>query len=447
MSDVKDLIERARKAMGAIQDYSQAEVDAMVENVAKRVYQKAGELAAFAIEETGMGRLDSGTEKVQNIAKNVWEDIKDEKSVGVIHYDEETGITEVAHPAGVIGSVTPVTQPTITPLGNGMMALKGRNALVFSPHPSAIKSTAKTIEVMRDALAEVGAPKDLLVYYESPSNEATQDLMAHTDLIVATGGPGLVYAAYSSGTPAYGVGAGNSQGILDEDFDVDKAAELSVAARAFDNGLPCTSQQILFYPKDKEVDLVHALEKHQAHVITDSAIVDQLRDNLIDESGKFKAELIGKSPHFIGQVAGVEIPEEAEIVVAKITKNDQEEALTKEKLFPLMTMAAYDDFEEAVDLAKRNLVIQGGAGHSSVVFTNSSEREEYVGLHLPISRLMVNQVVNAMGGATNGLNTSVSLGCGTWGNNVISENLTYRHLLNVSRISDPIDLGEIDHGW
>ncbi|MFD2386932.1 aldehyde dehydrogenase family protein [Enterococcus rivorum] len=218
MLSIEEKVAAARKAMEEIEGYSQEQVDKMLYVMSKTIFDHAEELAKEAVDETGLGNVSHKIGKNQNMATNIFADLKGQKSVGVIHRNEAEGLIEIAHPVGVIGSVTPTTNPTITPLGNGLMALKGKNAMIVSPHPRAKKTTTHTIEMMRNALASVGAPKDLLQVIEEPTLDLSQKLMSHSDVVIATGGPGLVKAAYSSGKPAYGVGPGNVQVILDDDL-------------------------------------------------------------------------------------------------------------------------------------------------------------------------------------------------------------------------------------
>ena len=316
---MEEMVQRARVAMEEISGYTQAEVDKMLYAISKAVFEQAEPLAKLAIEETGLGRLDHKIGKNQGMATNIFASLKNKASVGVIREIPEEGLVEIAHPRGVIGSVTPTTNPTITPLGNGLMALKGKNAMIVSPHPRSKKTTKETIELMREALVSVGAPRDLLQVIEEPSIELSQELMKSVDLIVATGGPGLVKSAYSSGHPAYGVGPGNVQAILDRDFDVEVAAELSVIGRSFDNGIVCACQQSLFYPQEKEIEVLDALRAKQAAVFTEEADLTKLRDTLFID-GKANPAMIGQDPQVIAEAAGVEIPEDSQIIAVKLTQ-------------------------------------------------------------------------------------------------------------------------------
>lgn len=443
---MEEMVQRARVAMEEISGYTQAEVDKMLYAISKAVFEQAEPLAKLAIEETGLGRLDHKIGKNQGMATNIFASLKNKASVGVIREIPEEGLVEIAHPRGVIGSVTPTTNPTITPLGSGLMALKGKNAMIVSPHPRSKKTTKETIELMREALVSVGAPRDLLQVIEEPSIELSQELMKSVDLIVATGGPGLVKSAYSSGHPAYGVGPGNVQAILDRDFDVEVAAELSVIGRSFDNGIVCACQQSLFYPQEKEIEVLDALRAKQAAVFTEEADLTKLRDTLFID-GKANPAMIGQDPQVIAEAAGVEIPEDSQIIAVKVDAVGSEELFCKEKMAPVLALKSYDDFEEGVAFAQENLLLEG-SGHSAGLFSHSKEHKLYAGEVLPVSRLVVNQpTIDAGGSPANGLNPTVSLGCGSWGNNIISENLTYTHLINISRIAVPITPKHDGNPW
>lgn len=434
MMEIKELIANGRIAMAAISDYTQEQADEMTRVIAEAILAHDVELAEEAVAETGLGRVDHKIGKNQNMAKNIYGHLKGKKSVGVIADDPVTGIIKVAHPVGVIGSVAPTTNPTITPLGNSLMALKGKNAVIVSPHPRALKTTTHTVEIMRDALATIGAPKDLIQVISEPSVAKSQELMSGVDLVVATGGPGMVKAAYSSGKPAYGVGPGNVQLILDDDFDLKVAAELTVIGRSFDNGIVCACTQALIYPENKQEELLTELRAQKAYVVTDQSDVAKFREGLFPE-GQANPALIGKSPHVIGTAVGIEVPADCEIIALAVTEYGEAELLSKEKMNPVLALVPYQNFDQALEIAKANLMVEG-KGHSAGILSHTEEHLIRVGLELPVSRVVVNQpTIDAGGGANNGLNPTVSLGCGSWGNNVISENLKFEHLINVSRIA------------
>ncbi|WP_159722824.1 aldehyde dehydrogenase family protein [Enterococcus sp. CSURQ0835] len=443
---IEELITKARQAVKQIADYDQKQVDQLLLAIAKKIADQAEPLAKLAVDETRLGCFEHKIGKNQNMAKNIYGSLKGQPSVGVLREIPEKGLIEIAHPIGVIGSITPTTNPTITPLGNGLMALKGKNALIVSPHPRAKKTTQQTIGLMREALTDCGAPADLFQVIPEPSIEYSRQLMEEVDLIVATGGPGLVKTAYSSGKPAYGVGPGNVQAILDRDFDVTQAAEFSVIGRAFDNGIVCACQQSLFYPNEKEAAVFAALEKAGATVYSTEKQRAQLREVLFP-AGKPNPELIGKDSATIANAAGLDLQEQSQILAVKVEKIGAAEWLCKEKLAPVLILKGYDDFAEAVSYAKENLLLEG-VGHSAGLFSHVNKHIYFAGKELPVSRLVVNQpTIDAGGAPTNGLNPTVSLGCGSWGNNILAENLTYRHLINIARIALPIEATATKADW
>lgn len=435
--DIQMIIQQGRTAQQSIINYTQEQTDEMTRVVSEAILNHAEELAIMAVKETGLGRIDHKIIKNQNMAKNIYNNLVGKKSVGVIEVNEDKGLTKIAHPIGVIGSVTPTTNPTITPLGNGLMALKGKNAMIVSPHPRALKTTTKTVNIMREALANIGASENLIQIISEPSVEKSQELMSNVDLIVATGGPGMVKAAYSSGKPAYGVGPGNVQLVLDSDFDVNTAAEISVIGRSFDNGIVCACTQSLIYPKEKETDLFKELTKFGAYIVTDESNVGKFRDFIFPD-GNSNPEVIGKDPKIIADAVGIKIPEGTEIIALKVQKYGEEELLSKEKMFPILTLISYDNFDEALEIAKANLMIEG-KGHSAGILTHTPDNSIKMGETLPVSRVVVNQPTIVAGGSpNNGLNPTVSLGCGSWGNNSISENLKFEHLINISQVATVI---------
>lgn len=433
--EVKQLVEKARLAMVEIQNYDQIQVDNMLEAMSNNMLKHAEELAKLAVEEAGMGRVDHKVMKNQNMANNIYNSLKGKKSVGIIDSNKETGIIKIAHPVGVIGAISPTTNPTITPMGNSLMALKGKNAVIVSPHPRSLKTTLRTIELLREALVSEGCPADLIQVIDNPSVEKSQELMRSVDVIVATGGPGMVKAAYSSGKPAYGVGPGNVPLILDNDFDVKTAATLAVIGRSFDNGIVCACTQSLIYPENKEEKLISELESNGAYVVTDDVEVSKFRD-LIFKNGIPNPDTLGKDPKIIADMIGIKIPENIQIIVLKTTKYGEGELLSKEKLNPVMSLIPHTSFENALEIAISNLNVEG-KGHSAGILTNNEEHAIEAGLKLPVSRVLVNQpTIDAGGSPNNGLSPTVSLGCGSWGNNSISENLKFEHLINISRVAN-----------
>ena len=436
--NLNELLEKSRFALKEMLECTQEEVDMMCRVINKAVHENAQELAELAVEETNMGNVESKFVKNTTMGSGVWLTMKNKKSVGIIGEDKEKGLVTVAHPKGVIASVAPTTNPTITPLGNAMLAIKGRNTIIVSPHPRSKNTTAKTIEYMNKALKEINAPDNIIQIIEDPSIEATQQLMASADVVVATGGMGMVKAAYSSGKPAYGVGQGNVQAVIDDEFDdLDLAAQFIVIGRTFDNGIICACNQSVIVHKDKKEDMVKALEKQGVYYIEDEENLDKVRKALFQD-GRIQADIIGKSAYEIAKKANIEIPEDTSALALYTKSRGDADVLCGEKLCPVLILTPFDDYEDAVAIAKANLLYQG-AGHTAAVFSNNKERIEYAAVELPVGRLLVNVpgIAAGGGGLFTHLNPTPSLGCGSWGGNSISENLTYEHLLNIATIAYP----------
>ena len=437
---IQEKIGNARKALEQIKDYTQEQVDRLVYEGAKIIYENADPLAKMAVEETGLGKYEHKIGKNTDTPTVFWDYLKDKKSVGIINEIPEQGLIEVAHPAGVIAAITPATNPTVTPLGNFMHAMKGKNAVIVSPSPRAEKTTTKTVELIREALGKNGAPKDLLQVIEDVTVAKSRELMEQCGLVIATGSAGLTKAAYSSGTPAYGVGPGNPPVILDRDFDIEAAAKMSFVAIGSDNGILCDGENLLLYPQETESKLFDALRKEGIAVITDKADVDKFRKALFAD-GKSTPELVGKDASVIAKAAGVSIPGTIEVIALKVEEVGKADILNEEIMGPIVCLKGYETFEEAVDMAIKNMEESGGIGHTAGLFTNKKEHIRYAGEKLPVARLLVNQPTpDAWGPATNALSPAVSEGCGTWGNNILAGNVDYIHLINVSKIVMPLDV-------
>ncbi|MDR1292397.1 MAG: aldehyde dehydrogenase family protein [Clostridiales Family XIII bacterium] len=444
MSDyIEGYVRRARAAQAEAEGWPQEYADRLTEAAARAVYDNAEDLARLAVDETGMGDYEDKVAKNRNKARIILADLADKKSVGVIARHPETGITEIAKPVGVVAAITPVTNPIVTPMSNAMFALKGRNAVVVSPHHRATRSSGKAVELIQRNLKAAGAPEHIVQIIDEHSRENTRELISLADVVIATGGMGMVRAAYSSGRPALGVGAGNVQCIVDEDVDIDAVVAMTVAGRAFDNGIVCTAEQSMIFPAKEEAEVVSALERAGAAVLPRDAkpAAAALRAALFTEDG-MNRHLVGQSALAVAEAAGlaslgVNIPGGVKAIAVFADGPGAADGLSGEKMCPVISLYAYDTFEEAVGVAKANLEYEG-KGHSVSVHSNNKEHIEYAGLALPVSRVLVNQTcsTNAGGSEYNGLAGTNTLGCGSWGNNSISENLTYKHLINISRIAE-----------
>lgn len=432
---VSEMIAKSRIAQKEFEKYSQEQVDLVVKTIGKAVFDVAEELAKLAVEETKMGEYNSKVAKTRNKAMATWNYLKGKKSVGIIRYIEEEGLVEVAKPKGVIGAITPSTNPTMTPNQNAMIALKGRNSIIVCPHPSAKKSGKATVEVMITALKKLGAPENLIQYVEEPTIEISMEVMKQADVCISTGGAGVVKAAYASGKPAYGVGPGNNQCIMDTDANIPDAVNKIITGRIFDSGLLCTCEQALHCPESKYEEIVGEFKKQGMHFVTDPAEVKRLREVCFPDGQFINKKLVGKSVQEVAAAAGISIGE-AKVIGLKADGPGKADLFGKEKMFPLIAFYPYKTWEEAVDNVNANLEMEG-KGHSITMHSFTKEHIEYAANNVSVSRFLVNGIGSSgLGGAyVNGLVPTGTLACGSWGNNSISENLSYIHLVNVSRIA------------
>jgi succinate-semialdehyde dehydrogenase len=429
------MLVKARKAQVDFEKFSQEEIDKVVKAIAKVVFDNAKDLARMAVDETRMGNYEDKLKKKAGKARILWHSLKGKKSVGIIGYDQTSGIALVAKPMGVVGAVTPCTNPVVTPMCNAMFALKGRNAIIIAPHPRAKKCGKYVVDLFNAALAKLGAPAGLIQIIEEPSIELTNELMRKVDVVVATGGMAMVKSAYSSGKPAFGVGVGNVQVIIDADADIKEAIPKIVTGRAFDNGIICSAEQTVMVPQAKYEQVLEEFEKNFCHIIRDEGQRDRLRDVLFI-NGVANKDVIGQSAAAIAKLAGIEIPEKTMVIVVTATGIGPADLLCKEKMCPVLSILTYRDFKEAVAIAQANLDYEGN-GHSVTIHSDNKENIEYAANNLSVSRILINQICATSNGGSffNGLAATTTLGCGSWGNNSISENLDYKHLINISRIA------------
>jgi succinate-semialdehyde dehydrogenase len=437
--EVQHLVAKARVAQAAFEAFSQEQVDAIVRDFGKYVFDNAEAIADAAHKETGLGVYEDKVAKAKGKARTIWNNLKGKKSRGIIGEDTEANLVFVAKPMGVVAAVCPVTNPIVTPMCNAMFALKAGNAVIFAPHPKAEAATRDLTRAYREILARHGAPEDLVQMVTNGSVETTQALMKAVDVVVATGGGAMVKAAYSSGKPSYGVGAGNVPVIIDRGVDLRDAAEKIVAGASFDNGIICSHEQFVLTPEERYREAIEAfLATGKVWFTEDKAQVRKLRA-IVFPGGHLNKDVVGRSAREIGARAGIDIPETVRVILLPSDGAGTEDVLAKEKLCPVVAILPYGTFEEAVAKAKANLLVEG-AGHTAALHSKDEAHIRRMGLELPISRLVVNQAsaLTAGGSLTNGFAPTTTLGCGSWGGNSISENLDYKHLMNVSRIGKVI---------
>ena len=432
---VKALVSRARCAQKKYEPFRQDQVDAIVRDIGKFVFDNANQLARMAVDETGIGSYEDKVQKNKGKARVIWNNLKDKKSRGIIGEEKDTNLTLVAKPMGVVGAVTPVTNPIVTPMCNGMFALKTGNAVIFSAHPKAQKCTELLGHEFMEIVRTHGGPDDLVQVVTDGSVEKTQELMQSVDVVVATGGAAMVKSAYSSGKPSFGVGAGNVPVILDRNINLKEAIEKIVAGASFDNGIICSHEQFVLAPNEQYEDALGLfLETGKVWYTDDPKLVQKLRD-VVFPDGSLNKDVVGIPAREIAKMAEIDIPLSTKLIVLPASGAGTEDLLAKEKLCPVIAIMRYESFDDAVAKAKANLLVEG-AGHSAALHSDNDDHIQRAGLELPISRLVINQPssLTAGGSLTNGFAPTTTLGCGSWGGNSISENLDYKHLMNISRI-------------
>jgi succinate-semialdehyde dehydrogenase len=438
-NEVQELVAKARAAQAIFEDFSQEQVDGIVRDLGKFVYDNAEKLARMAVDETGIGNYEDKVLKKKGKARVIWNSLKGKKSRGVIGEEPENNLVLVAKPMGVVASVCPVTNPIATPMCNAMFALKAGNAVIFAPHPKAQRCTEYLTDEFMKIVKAHGGPDHLIQTIRKGSVEKTQELMRSVDVVVATGGGAMVKSAYSSGKPSYGVGAGNVPVIIDRGVDLKDAVDKIVTGAAFDNGIICSHEQFVLAPEEQYQDAVKAfVATGKVWFTEDPTQVQKLRD-VVFPGGHLNKDVVGRTAREVGAMAGIDVPASARIILLPAKGAGKTDVLAKEKLCPVVAILPYKTFQEAVADAKANLLVEG-AGHSAALHSNDEQHIRDAGLELPISRLVINQAssLTAGGSLTNGFAPTTTLGCGSWGGNSISENLDYKHLMNVSRIGKVI---------
>ena len=439
---VADLITRARAAQRIADDYDQARVDQVVAAAGWAIIEPARnrELAELAVADTGIGNVADKIRKNHRKTLGLLRDLKGARSVGVIAEDKAKGIVEIARPVGVVAAITPSTNPAATPANKIINALKGRNAVIVAPSPKGWSTGVRLIEFIHAQFDRIGAPRDLVQLLPSPvTKDSTHELMRQADLVVATGSQANVRAASTSGTPAFGVGAGNVASIVDETADVADAADKIVRSKIFDNATSCSSENSLVIVDAVRAALLAALQA-QGAVLLDAAQKAKLQA-LMWPDGKLSAAVIGQSATAIAERAGFAgiAARQPRVLMVEEDGVGPEHPYSGEKLSPVLTLYRARDVVAAAQQVARIYGYQG-AGHSVSLHTAKPERALDLGLHLPVSRVIVNQAhcIATGGSFDNGLPFSLSMGCGTWGRNNFSDNMNYRHYLNITRIAVPI---------
>jgi len=439
---IRGLVNRARAAQAAVAEYSQADIDAVCVAAGWQVYKddNIAELARLAVEETGMGNVEDKIKKHKGKILGVLRDLKGAKSVGLIETDPERGLKKYAKPVGVVGALTPVTNPTATPGSNALSILKGRNAVIFAPHPRSKAASSRAVEMMRAGLAALGAPEDLIQIIAEPSIPATNELMKQVDLVLATGGGAMVKAAYSSGTPAYGVGPGNAVQIVAEDADVGDAAAKIALSKCFDNATSCSSENSVIVHASL-YDAFRARLEEEGGWLAEGPDRDALERWMWQPNKNGRVVLnpgiIAKDAAVIAAGAGIPLPEGKRMILVEGRMPLEDDRFAEEKLSPVLTLWKYRDFDEACAILER-LTDHCGTGHSCGIHTRNPEYIDRLGRQMRTSRILVNQPQAPGNGGNfwNGMPSTVTLGCGTWGGNITTENIHYRHFLNITWLSE-----------
>ena len=439
--NIPDLISRARTAQREVDFWPQELVDDMVTSAGWEVYrcEHAEACARLAVEETVMGVYEHKVAKQQKKILGTLRDLHGLKTVGVIEEDRARGLMKIAKPVGVIGALTPMTNATSTICCNGLSMLKTRNAVIFAPHPRAKRSCKLTADFMRAGLEKAGAPPNLIQYIEEPSLEITNELMKSVDLVVATGGTPMVKAAYSSGTPAYGVGSGNSVCIVDETADIADAAHKIFLSKTFDNATSCSTENSGVFQEAIFDRMVAALIREGGYLCTMEEKA-KLKVVMWPDGSHLNPRIVGQHAKVIADLAGIPIPESTSFLMVMGEQIGPGDPFSGEKISPVITLWKFNAFDEAINYVNE-ITAYSGRGHSCGIHTTREERVAELGLKALVTRIMVRQpqcYANS-GDYVNGMPFSLTLGCGTWGGNIASENITWKHFINTTWVSSPIE--------
>ena len=432
-------LERVKNAQKEFSKYSQEQVDKIFQAAAIAANEARIPLAKMAVEETGMGIVEDKVIKNHYAAEYIYNKYKNEKTCGVIYQDDSYGIKKIAEPVGIVAAVIPTTNPTSTAIFKTLIALKTRNGIIISPHPRAKKSTIEAAKTVLEAAVKAGAPEGIIAWIDVPSLELTNMLMQSADIILATGGPGMVKSAYSSGKPALGVGAGNTPAVIDESANVILAVNSIIHSKTFDNGMICASEQSVIV-SDKIYDKVKDEFVKRGCYILNPEETEKVRKTIII-NGALNAKIVGQKAHTIAELAGVSVPENTKILIGEVESVDLSEEFAHEKLSPVLAMYKSSSFDDALEKAYR-LIEDGGLGHTSSLYVNTvTEKEKIEKFYskMKTCRVLVN-TPSSQGGIGDlynfKLTPSLTLGCGTWGGNSVSENVGVKHLLNIKTVAE-----------
>jgi sulfoacetaldehyde dehydrogenase len=441
-AEVAAVVARARAAARAVENYTQEQVDELVTAVAWAVVRKdrAEALARLAVDEGGFGNYQDKVTKIGKRVTGVLADMTGMRTVGVVEELPSAGLVKIAKPVGVVAALIPTTGPDATPPVKTLFALKGRNAIICAPHPRTRGTTQAVVGFMREACQQVGAPADLVQILPAPSLAATQELMRQADLIVATGGAGMVQAAYSSGTPAYGVGVGNAVHVVDETADLTDAASAIITAKTFDYATSCLADNAVIAHADVYDELIRRLTGAGAH-LCDEQQTAALRAVMWPDGGAVPAiAVVAKPAAHIAELAGFTVPPDCPMLLVQETGAGPEHPFSGEKLSVVLALYRYDGGIGAAAELVNAITAYQGLGHTCGIHTSSDRNAERLALATRTARVLVNQNLNeGAGSPRNGLPFTLSLSCGTWGGNITTENVNARHFINLTWVSRPIE--------
>ncbi len=436
IQDARAKVEKAYAAFQKFRAFTQEQVDRIVDRMAQAGRSNAERLARLAVEETGYGNVKDKTAKNLLCSDTLYQAIRHLKTVGIVHEDPARRVIEIAEPVGVVAAIVPTTNPTSTAYFKILIALKGRNAIVMSPHPRAVRCTCEAAALLYQAAREAGAPEDVIQCLENPSLEATNEIMRHrrTGVILSTGGQGMVRAAYSSGKPALGVGPGNVPVLLERSADVKEAVRMVVEGKSFDYGTVCSSEQSLVVEESMGEQVIAALKANRAY-LCDTAQTAALAKLLITPDFRVNPRCVGQAPGKIAEMAGFAVPPDASILVVRLAGMGKEHPLSAEKLSPVLSLYLVTDFEAGMQLCD-NLLHFGGLGHTCVIYSRDDARIREFALRMPAMRVLVNTPSpQGSTGITTNVFPSMTLGCGAMAGNITSDNIGPLHLINLKRVA------------
>lgn len=433
IQQVRDLLKAAKTAQAIYAEFTQEQVDKVVEAMSMEVRKYAEKLAKMANEETGFGKWQDKVIKNKFAAEIVYESIKGMKTIGIL--DEKDSVMDVAVPVGVVAGLIPSTNPTSTVIYKTLISLKAGNGIVISPHPNAKKCIIETVEILRKAAYGAGAPEGLIGVIEIPTMEATAELMKHKDtaLILATGGEAMVRAAYSSGTPAIGVGPGNGPAYIEKTADVKKAVKRIMDSKTFDNGVICASEQSIIVEPSNKQEVINELKKQGGYFLTEEQS-EKLGKFILRANGTMNPQIVGKDAQTLAKLAGIDIPAETRVLLSEQSTVSKNNPYSREKLTTILAFYTAENWEKACERAIE-LLMNEGKGHTMIIHTENKELVKEFALKKPVSRLLINTPgsLGGIGGSTN-LAPALTLGCGAVGGSSTSDNVTPMNLLNIRKV-------------